>query len=311
MKSRLSRLLVCCALLGCKPSGNENGAPSASPPKPSAAAAPPSASIAAPPSPPRSASLPEGERPQTRPTGCRILTLTGSVQRLDGAAPLRPGELFDGGDWLSFGANASATFRHVESTREWTLVGPGRMRPCRGGEEQIAVASGRLRTASGAGARPGAEVLVFTPHGVLRYGDASLELTVGPRDLHALAKAGQVWLEPLEAKTAVLQLSLGKPQTAKAKRPPASLEQRCEALAQHASELGRALTSTVPSAGAGLSARAVEHLRARREARFVCGASESFAASLEPPERGRLLDRLLQLERLYREFPRQPTAPNP
>jgi hypothetical protein len=218
--------------------------------------------------------------------------------------------LFDGAAWLSFGAGASATFRHAETAREWTLIGPGRMRPCRGGEEQVAIASGRLRTTTGAGARPGAEVLVFTPHGVLRYGDASLELTVERRELRTLAKGGQVWLETLEGKAAVLSLPLGKPQSTKGKRPPASLEQRCETLAQRASEVGGALTS-VPSAGPGLSARAVEHLRARRDARFACGAAEAFAGGLEPPERGRLLDRLVELERLYRELPRRPTAPNP
>ena len=236
------------------------------------------------------------------------MVLTGSVQRLNGG-PLRPGELFDGAAWLDFAEGASATFRHAESTREWTFVGPGRMRPCRGGDEQIAIASGRLKTSTGAGARPGAEVLVFTPHGVLRYGDATLDLTVDQRRLSVLPKIGQVWLETLEGKTAELALPLGKAHVATSKRP-ASLEQRCEALAQRASELGTALTSGAKS-GPELSSRAVEHMKARREARFACGAGESFAAGLEPPERGRLLDRLAELEQRYRAFPKNQAAPNP
>jgi hypothetical protein len=189
------------------------------------------------------------------------------------------------------------------------------MRPCRGGEEQIAVASGRLRTTTGAGARPGAEVLVFTPHGVLRYGYAGLDLTVDQRRLTATAKSGQVWLESVDGKgpgkTAELALPLAKAQTTSGPRPLTSLEQRCESLAQHAAELGTALTSGAGNSGAALSARAVEHLKARREARFVCGAGESYAASLEPPERGRLLDRFNELERLYRSFAKNQAAPNP
>jgi len=236
--------------------------------------------------------------------------MTGDIRRLEGPA-LRPGEPFDGKAWLSFEAGASATFRHAESAREWTLIGPGRMRPCRGGDEQIGIASGRLRTSSGAGARPGAEVLVFTPHGVLRYGDATLELEVSQHELRAQAKSGEVWLETLEAKTAAIALSPGKPKVAALKRQKVSLEQRCDALAQRASELGRELTSSAPSARAALSAKAVEHMRARREARFVCGAGESLAARLEPPERGRLLDRFAELERLYRAFPRSSPAKDP
>src|SRR5690606_12191277 len=118
--------------------------------------------------------------------------------------------------------------------------------------------------------------------------------------LSALAKSGDVWLETLEEKTAAIALVPGKPKVAASKRrgTGASLEQRCDALAQRASELGRALAGPAPSSKATLSERAVEHLRARREARFVCGAGESYAASLEPPERGRLLDRFAALERL-------------
>jgi hypothetical protein len=248
--------------------------------------------------------------PQRPPRGCRVVGLTGRIERLAGE-PLRPSELFDGASWLTFAEGSSATFRHSESTREWTLVGPGRMRPCRGREEQVGVASGKVRTTAGAGARPGAEVTIFTPHGVVRYGDATLTLVVDPRRLSTQPSSGEVWLETFDGKPASKALPAGKPTITARKSDKPSLEQRCEALAQRAAELGRTLASSAGGARNELSTRAVDHLKARREARFVCGAGEALAASLEEPERGRLLDRFATWERLYRELPSRAAAPNP
>jgi hypothetical protein len=238
------------------------------------------------------------------------MTMTGTIRELDGPV-LKPGALFSGSAWLDLPTGASATFRHVESTREWTLIGPGRMRPCRDGGEQIGVATGRVKTTAGAGARPGADVLIFSPHGVLHYGDATLEVRVDPQGLRATARSGEVWLETLEGGPPAGPLPLGRERVAKRKGPGASLEQRCESLAQRAAQVGTALVTAAPNSRSTLSTRAVEHLKARRDARSICGIGESFAASLEPPERGRLLDRFAELERISRSMraPPSPSAP--
>ncbi len=301
-------LAVASALLscnGCKraPGPQQSPASSAAATKSVAAKVPPSASLA-PPVPPTRRAIPDGGEPR----GCRAISLSGDVHRLDGAA-LRASELFDGKSWLELRAGASVTFKHASSTREWTLLGPGRMRPCRAGGEQVAVASGRLRTTAGAGARPGAEVLVFTPHGALRYGDAALTLSVDKRKLTVVPQSGDVWLVPLDpqAPAPTVALAAGKPKVVDGKLTALQLEQRCDSLSQRAAELGSGFTAAIsPSARADLSTRAVEHLKARRAARVVCGVGESLAASLEGSERGRLLDRFTVLDLASRSLHHDP-----
>ena len=60
----------------------------------------------------------------------------------------------------------------------------------------IALALGELTSSVGAGARPGAEVHVFTPFGTLRYGDATLRLQVDRARFSVDVDAGDVWLDP-------------------------------------------------------------------------------------------------------------------
>ncbi len=65
---------------------------------------------------------------------------------------------------------ASISLRHTQTTREFKLIGPASVLPCRAGSEQLLLAAGQLTTSANLGVRPGAEVLIATPQGTIRYG---------------------------------------------------------------------------------------------------------------------------------------------
>ncbi len=294
MRSLAVTLLTLFTALACH-SGERSsgGAPSASA----------RAAVRPPPSPPASA-----PRPPKPPKGCRVLTVTGGAARESGS-PLLANQTLDGGVWLELAAGAKLSLRHVASTREWTLLGPAKVRPCLDGEEQIALASGRIKSTVGGGARPGAEVFVFTPFGTVRYGDATLTATVEDARLDIGLEAGDGWLEP------VGRSSSARPDTRKLARSEAIslkpnralLEQRCAEDAQAAAEVAKAMVSA-PNGKVDLSKKAVSHLKARRRARLSCGEALAYAGRLEGEERGRLLDRLSELEQIWRAFPK-PSGP--
>jgi hypothetical protein len=233
-----------------------------------------------------------------------VLTLSGDVTRESGA-PVLASQTLEGNDWLELAAGAKLGLRHVATSREWTLLGPGTFRPCLDGEEQIALASGQVKASVGGGARPGAEVFVFTPFGTVRYGDASLGITAEDARLVVRLEAGDAWLEPLgksgNARPSTKQI--GRSEIVSLVPNRALLEQRCVEDAQAAAEAARGMIAT-PNDKADLSEKAVSHLKARRRARLSCGEALAYAGRLEGDERGRLLDRLADSERIWRSFPR-------
>ena len=112
--------------------------------------------------------------------------------------PLTQGERLAGNDSIELEAGSQLHFKHTSSGREWTVRGPARLVPCVEGEEEIILALGSLRAELGAGVRPGAEVLVGTPFGTVRYAHAQAEVVVSERALELTASAGEVWLEGAE-----------------------------------------------------------------------------------------------------------------
>jgi hypothetical protein len=288
-------LLTLSVALACN-SGERSsgGAPSTS--ARSAGRPPPSAPASAPPRPPKA------------PKGCRVLTSSGGATRVGGSSVLS-GQTLDGSEWLELPDGAKLSLRHVASAREWALLGPGKVRPCLDGEEQIALALGRVKTTVGGGARPGAEVLVFTPAGTVRYGDATLTVTSEATRLAVALEAGDAWLEPIGKSAAARPEAqkLTRSEVVSSKPNRALLEQRCAEDAQAAAEVARAMLSA-PTGKVDLSKKAVSHLKARRRARLSCGETLAYAGRLEGDDRGRLLDRLSELERIWRTFPK-PSGP--
>lgn len=251
-----------------------------------------------------------------------MLSVSGSVARLDGGE-LSTGSTLDGDDWLELGESGKVSLRHIRTSREWTLLGAARVRPCIDGEEQLALASGTLRTSVGGGARPGAEVFVFTPFGTLRYGDATLSASVEPARLSVKLDAGDAWFDrAIERAPSSQRHEPSRPEPKKLfatesitfKPNPTLLEQRCARDAQAAAAIAEALRSSAPKDKHALSERAVAHLKARRAARLSCGEALAVAGRLEGEERGRLLDRLAKLERTWRSpsrsaGPKRPDVP--
>jgi hypothetical protein len=233
-----------------------------------------------------------------------VLTSSGAATR-GGGSPVLPAQTLDGSEWLELQDGAKLSLRHVASAREWTLFGPAKVRPCLDGEEQIALATGRIKSTVGGGARPGAEVFVFTPLGTVRYGDATLSVTAEAARVAVALEAGDAWLEPIgkSSSTRPEPQKLARSEVVSLKPNRALLEQRCAEDAQAAAEVARAMLSA-PHGKVDLSKKAVSHLKARRRARLSCGEALAYAGRLDGEERGRLLDRLSELDQIWRAFPK-------
>jgi len=216
------------------------------------------------------------------------MSLVGAATASSGEA-LRVGALLDGVSPLELGSGATVRLKHTQSGREWTVDGPARVSACPGGNEEIVLGEGSLRTELSAGARPGAQVLLGTPFGSVRYGDARLRLSVTDGALRASVEAGEAWLVPL-----VLGEQAAGARAPKETRltPAAPLERgrgervlaalgvkACARDANAAVAQAKVLLSSVAT---GLGERAAAHVRARQRARASCASAA--AAVLQQSE---------------------------
>lgn len=294
------------ALLSCgKPAAQEHATSSTSSAAP-VAAAPSSASSSAPRELP-SAAPPTGPREPT----CRALRVQGDARV--GERPLASADALDGADWVTLAKGASLTLKHTSSGRELALSGPARFRACRRGREQVLLASGKVQTSSGMGARPGAEVLIATPIAAVRYGDSEFTLTLDDKKLEVEVRTGQVDLDPATAgqrglKTPLrgkerLRLPLGKPN-------PAALMAACKAAAEEAEASARRVGDR--SAPEPLGERAQAHVRARRSARAACTiAAAATGLVADPAASAGLWADAVRWEGLWETIPRKVAAPGP
>ena len=275
--------------LGCSKAGDAA--------KPSASA--PSASSAL------GASSQKGAPVSAKP-GCRAMGVTGRAT-VDGA-PISVNALLDGEHWVELDAGATISLRHTQTTREFKLIGPASVLPCRAGSEQLLLAKGRLSTSANLGVRPGAEVLIATPQGIVRYGDAALDVECVDQGLRVRVKQGEAWVEP-EAQGAPPfenPVRSGEVRLAVRHTPARDLLAQCQAAAAVAARSAAQVLE--PDAGASsLGERAAAHMRDRGEARVACAiaAAAAFAApNSDAQERERSRAAVAQADKLWQSVPR-------
>jgi hypothetical protein len=178
--------------------------------------------------------------------------------------------------------------------REITIGGPARAVVCPDGEDGILLSRGRVSAAPGTGVRPGVDVWVATPVGVVRYTDARIEIetTADGESVTVRTSAGQADFVPapgtrveedakeLTASPFVeLPVKIGAPLVAK--RTPGPMRQFVARIV-HACEAESAATADalarMSDADAGeLGERASSHVRARRRARAACETARAAA----------------------------------
>ena len=249
-------------------------------------------------------SVPRGAASQG---ACRALAVTG-LATVDGV-PIVTATLLDGRHWVELSAGASVALRHTQTSREFTLIGPGHALPCRDGSEQILLSDGQLSTSARLGVRPGAEVLIATPEGVVHYGDAALDLSLGAQGLRVRVKQGEAWVESEERSKPHFENPVrgGSEVRLPSTRVKAqSLLETCQTVAESAQASARRVLSGEGSAGSdSLGARAAAHMRERSKARTACAiaAAAAFGES-DPANRQSLSAAVSHADELWQSVPR-------
>ena len=242
--------------------------------------------------------------PPATKAACRALAVSGLVTA--GELVIKESTLLDGTSWVDLAPGATLALRHTLTSRELKIVGPAHALPCRLGAEQVLLASGRVSTSANLGVRPGAEVLIATPFGTVRYGDAALEIEVGPHGLDLQVKQGEAWLEPETAAKKPFKNPLGghrRASLASMGASPSALVDRCQAAAQHADESARRVLENAPDAGS-LGDRAAAQVRDRAAARRACAMAAAAVGSVtEPAQRQQLWASLTRWEGLWQSVP--------
>ncbi len=299
-RGRLAWLVLSVSCVACGKRDDASSHASA----PSASAAPSPAPTAASSAASASSVTLRVEQPKA---GCRALMVTG-LATVDGS-PLAPSAIVDGEHWVELAAGSSVALRHTQTSREFRLIGPGHALPCRNGSEQILLADGQLSTSANLGVRPGAEVLIATPEGVVRFGDAALDLEFGSKGLRVRVKQGEAWVEPEERGRPGFKNPLRSGTEARLPHSPTkpqALLDVCEsaALAAEASAR-RVLHGEGAGGGDSLGARAAAHMRERAKARTACAvAAVATFSERDPAIRQRLSASVAHAEALWQSVPR-------
>ena len=285
--------------------------------------------------------------------GCRVIALRGDARVTLAEPPvdagrdvqpksrsLSPGELLPDGVVIELGSGSALTVAATMSGREITLVGPATAEACPSGDEAVRLTSGKVTSFPGAGIRPGAEVWVATPLGVVRFNDAEVEVDVAAPDAErlnvALVKgrasffpaAGVVAksapspagdggrVDPAEKGDAGPEdvagmVAIAPGAVLEASRPPSAPSRWVQTLVAACARQGSAAEEAARRLAAAGSAKnrealgdlAFAHVRARKSARAACEAARA-AGALSP----RLLDpgmrsELARAERKWRAVP--------
>jgi hypothetical protein len=226
-----------------------------------------------------------------RLVGCRVLAVSGPNAKTSAAA--YEGRFFDGGAWVELAPDVSLALKHSETTREFAVHGPGRFLVCPSGDESVLVASGMFSSTAGPGSRAGAEVLVGTPLGTVRYADANLRIDVRPNSVELNVSQGSALFDragdaTIGAATQTLEGPKGRVRIA-ASTDATRLVQRCSELRSSITRGQKPAVPAAASAGPVLGSWAVTQLKARQAARIGCASARAASGRLDEPERSRLL----------------------
>lgn len=297
---RLAWLALCVVCVACRKRDAPNVQATSASAAPSSAPAP---SASAPPAPLASSATTRAEQPKA---ACRALAVTG-VATLDGS-PLTTSAVLDGEHWVALAPGSSVALRHTQTSREFRLIGPGHALPCRDGSEQILLADGQLSTSANLGVRPGAEVLIATPGGVVRYGDAALDVEFGGQGLRVRVKQGEAWVEPEERGKPRFKNPARSGAEVRLSRSPAkpeSLVDDCRRAAEAAEASARRVLGEGAGGSDSLGTRAAAHMLERAKARTACSVAAAAAFSeRDPALRQRLSASVAHADAVWQSVPR-------
>ncbi|HEX4514501.1 MAG TPA: hypothetical protein VGH87_10725 [Polyangiaceae bacterium] len=225
--------------------------------------------------------VPKGPR-----TVCRAISATGHLTHEDDAG-LAANDLV-GESWVELAPGSKLAVKNGTTTREMLFDGPGAIRACVNGEEEMWVNGGVFTSVIGAGETPGAEVWVVTPHGVVRYGSgARVTMNVMVMRVDVKVEGGSAWMWPIDT-NAWTEIGAGKTATLSTRKAPSQIVADCEQAAKAAHDLGVAIVTN----DASLAEAAPQHVVLRQKAHAICAIAELVSnRSLDPVERGRLTPR--------------------
>ena len=257
--------------------------PSAPKPTPPPLAAPGSVSEPAPVTAPATGSAEAGGKPSPdlvlATKACRAITVKGLVSA-EGGRIVVAGDPLDRPVWLDLASGAQLAVKHAETAREVVFHGPAHLLPCDRGEERFLMTLGRAVTATWAGARPGAEVLIATPLAVVRYGDATLEVRVEARTLRVQAAVGDGFIDIGDGSPGERVPAGGHAERKSAGVDVKALVTECDTGARAAESLARDVLSPGGSK-APLGERAAAHVQGRKAARMKCAIAAAALGTLE------------------------------
>jgi hypothetical protein len=270
-------------------------------------AAPPVAASTAPePPPPPPAPddhLIADDTPRLEAKTCRAIVVKGTPKDVHGNVVSEMAPL-DGTLWLDLPNESSVTVKHAVTGRELTFTGPGLVLPCKNGKEWFVLVRGRASTTTWAGAAPGAEVLLATPFTLVRYGDATLDVSVEDSRLLVKAVRGDAWLESGKENGASDRKVAAGTQEVRTGAPedPRALVSDCERAAARSESRARETLSG--KSGVSLGESAAAHVRARRAATAACAVADAALGRLAlGPEREDLARAVKKAEARYRTLP--------
>jgi hypothetical protein len=235
---------------------------------------------------------------------CRAKSLKGGATIRtspdDAPRPLAQGELLPEEARLELASDGELSLQATISTREIAVHGPATLVACPDGEEALRVSFGRVSGYPGMGVRPGSDVWIATPLGVVRFNDAQIDIEVaGPlaERLEVKISGGKATFMPAlgvrspgSSDAGVLgEVAMPVGGTFLADRPSTALPRlvrdllsACRTEAEAAREAGvRVLESGAAPDPGQLGQRAFVHVRARQRARAACEVARA-AGALKP-----------------------------
>ena len=261
---------------------------------------------------------------------CRAKSLKGKATlRTSPDEPPRPlvqGDLLPEEARLELAPDTELSLQATVSTREIALRGPAALVACPGGEEEVRVAFGTISGFPGVGVRPGADVWIATPLGVVRFSDAQLDVVVaGPAAEHLEVKiaggkatfmaALGVHLQGLTDAGTLDEIVVPSGSTFSVDRPPTPLPKllrdlvgACRTEAEAAREAGvRVLEAGAATDPGQLGQRAFAHVRARQRARAACEVARAAGALKPGALDGSLAAQLAAADEKWKGSPEPPS----